>query len=78
MLSAGYILWMLERVFYGPMSDQWRSRPTPRVWRWSTVGTLVALIVLVGVYPNILLDMIANSVAPIYDRVAPLVAQMAT
>jgi NADH-quinone oxidoreductase subunit M len=77
-LSAGYILWLLERVFYGPMSDQWRSLTDATRLEMVTVGTLVALIVLVGVYPNILLDVIANSVAPIYDRVAPLVAQMAT
>ena len=76
--SAGYILWLLERVFYGPMSDQWRSLTDATRLEMATVGTLVALIVLVGVYPNILLDVIANSVAPIYERVAPLVAQMAT
>jgi len=78
LLSAGYILWLLERVFYGPMSDQWRGLTDATRLEMATVGTLVALIVLVGVYPNILLGVIANSVAPIYERVAPLVAQMAT
>jgi NADH-quinone oxidoreductase subunit M len=77
-LSAGYILWLLERVFYGPMSEQWRTLTDATRLEMATVGTLVAVIVLVGVYPNILLDVIANSVAPIYDRVAPLVAQMAS
>jgi NADH-quinone oxidoreductase subunit M len=79
-LSAGYILWLLERVFYGPMSDRWRSLTDATRLEMFTVGTLVAVIVLVGVYPNVLLDVIANGVAPIYDRVqriVPLVAQMA-
>src|SRR3954449_10605123 len=54
LLSAGYILWLLERVFYGPMSDQWRSLTDATRLEMATVGTLVVLIVLVGVYPNIL------------------------
>jgi NADH-quinone oxidoreductase subunit M len=74
-LGAGYILWMLERVFYGPMDAKWSTLPDATRLEMLTIGTLVAVIVLVGVFPNILLDVIANSVAPIYERVAPLVAQ---
>ncbi len=74
LLSAGYILWLLERVFYGPMSDHWRSLTDATPLEMFTIGTLVAVIVLVGVYPNVLLDVIANGVAPIYSKVAPLIA----
>ena len=76
LLSAGYILWLLERVFYGPMSDHWRSLTDATPLEMFTIGTLVAVIVLVGVYPNVVLDVIANGVTPVYQRVAPLVAQM--
>ena len=68
-LAAGYILWMLERVFYGPMADQWKGLPDATRLEMFTVGTLVAVIVLVGVYPNLLLGMIANSVAPILSKI---------
>jgi NADH-quinone oxidoreductase subunit M len=67
-LAAGYILWMLERVFYGPLADQWKGLPDATRLEMATVGTLVAVIVLVGLYPNLLLGMIANSVAPIVGR----------
>jgi NADH-quinone oxidoreductase subunit M len=68
-LSAGYILWMLERVFYGPMAEQWRGLTDATRLEMAYVGTLVVVIVLVGVYPNLLLDLIANSVAPIVARI---------
>jgi NADH-quinone oxidoreductase subunit M len=69
-LSAGYILWLLERVFYGPMADQWKGLPDATRLETVTIGTLVAVIVLIGVYPNLLLDIIANGVAPIVSRFA--------
>lgn len=68
-LSAGYILWLLERVFYGPMAEQWKGLPDATRLEVATIGTLVAVIVVVGVYPNLLLDMIANAVAPIVSRI---------
>jgi NADH-quinone oxidoreductase subunit M len=67
-LAAGYILWMLERVFYGPMAEQWKALPDASRLEMVYVSTLVAVIVLIGVYPNLLLDIIANSVAPIVAR----------
>jgi NADH-quinone oxidoreductase subunit M len=67
-LSAGYILWLLERVFYGPMAAQWAGLPDATRLETVTIGTLVAVIVLVGVWPNVLLEIIANSVAPIVSR----------
>lgn len=67
-LSAGYILWLLERVFYGPLSERWRGLPDATRLEFATIGTLVAVIVLVGVYPNLLLDIVANGVAPIVAR----------
>ena len=69
LLSAGYILWLLERVFYGPMAEQWRGLSDATRLEMAYVGTLVVVIVLVGVYPNLLLDLIANSVAPIVARI---------
>src|SRR5579884_3686940 len=68
MLSAGYILWMLERVFYGPLAERWKGLSDATRLETATIATLVAVIVLVGVYPNLLLDVIANGVAPIVSR----------
>jgi NADH-quinone oxidoreductase subunit M len=66
-ITAGYLLWMLERVFMGPLGQEWRdSHLTDMSAREGfAVGTLVAVIILVGVFPNVIAEMIAGGVTPI-------------
>jgi NADH-quinone oxidoreductase subunit M len=66
-ITAGYLLWMLERVFMGPLGQEWReSHLTDITFREGfAVGTFVAVIILVGVFPNIIAEMISGSVTPI-------------
>ncbi len=58
-LSAGYILWTLQRVVFGPPKSEWDSLSDQNQW-WEHVPVLVlaALIVLLGVYPAIITDML--------------------
>jgi len=57
-LSAGYILWMLERVFYREPKAEWdHVEDADTVEKISTIA-LIAVIMLVGVYPKILTDVI--------------------
>ena len=64
-LTAGYITWMLLKVFFGPLPPRWRhlDDATPR--EMFAVSTLLAVIILVGVYPSGVVDMIAVGVQPI-------------
>jgi len=66
-ITAGYLLWMLERVFMGPLGQEWHdSHLTDMSAREGfAVGTLVAVIILVGVFPNVIAEMIAGGVTPI-------------
>ncbi len=58
-LSAGYILWMLERVFYREPKAEWdHVEDADTVEKVSTIA-LIAVIMLVGVYPRILTDVIS-------------------
>src|SRR4030042_3136403 len=58
-LSAGYILWMLERVFYREPKAEWdHVEDADLVEKVSTIA-LIAVIMLVGVYPKILTDVIS-------------------
>src|SRR6185295_19505502 len=56
-LSAGYVLWMMERVVFGPVRHEWDSVTDQRHW-WehSVVVVLAALVVLLGVYPALMMD----------------------
>lgn len=59
LLSAGYVTWMIHRVFFGPPNERWASLPDANNW-WERVpmAALVILIIGVGVYPAIVVDVI--------------------
>ena len=65
-LSAGYILWTVERVLHGPPSDRWRDLTDATAW-WevTAMASLVIAILAVGVYPALLTRAVEAGVAPI-------------
>ena len=69
LLTAGYILWMLERVFFGPPNPRWADLVDATTWweRLPMVG-LVASILAIGIYPATLVPVIEAGIAPIVAR----------
>lgn len=69
-LSAGYVLWMLQRVVFGPVKHEWDGVTDQRHW-WehAVVIGLAALVVLLGVYPAIMTDMINPAIDSIVLRI---------
>jgi NADH-quinone oxidoreductase subunit M len=70
-LSAGYILWMLQRVVFGPVRHEWDELTDQQHW-WehTAVLTLTGLIVLLGIYPALLMDMIDPAISSIMLRIS--------
>ena len=64
-LTAGYILWMLQRVFYGPPLEKFNDVPDANNIEKVCIFSFVAAIMLVGIYPAILTDVIKLGVEPI-------------
>ena len=64
-LAAGYILWMLQRVFYGPVLEQYNGVKDADAMEKVYMFAFVALILLVGIYPAIVTDVIKMGVSPI-------------
>ncbi|MDD4860144.1 MAG: NADH-quinone oxidoreductase subunit M [Dehalococcoidales bacterium] len=64
-LTAGYILWMLQRAFYGPPKDEFHHVHDADNLEKFYMFILIAVIIAVGVYPAVLTDMIKLGVAPI-------------
>ena len=58
-ITAGYILWMLERVFYREPKAQYEGVEDADVLEKVSIFTFVAVIMLVGIYPRILTDVIS-------------------
>ncbi len=64
-LAAGYILWMLQRAFYGPVLEQYNGAKDADTLERVYMFAFVALIMLVGIYPAILTDIIKLGISPI-------------
>ena len=61
---------MLQRTVFGPVRHEWDGLEDQKYW-WehSAVVGLVALIVLLGVYPALIMDMVGPAVEPIVARI---------
>ena len=64
-VAAGYILWMLQRTFYGPVLEQYEGVKDADALEKVYMFAFVALILLVGIYPAILTNIIKLGVAPL-------------
>src|SRR5579872_608144 len=68
-LTAGYLLWMLKRVFYGPFNTKW-SRLLDANWRESLpLVSLAVVIVFVGIFPSFLIRVITPALSNIMHGV---------
>ncbi|MBI2755740.1 MAG: NADH-quinone oxidoreductase subunit M [Chloroflexi bacterium] len=69
-LTAGYILWRLGSVFYGPLGESWTGLRDAMGRERLAVGVLAAATLLIGVFPNVIAEISAAGVAPIAGEVA--------
>ena len=72
-LAAAYLLWMYQRLFFGELSDFMRGighhLTDMTATEILTLAPLGALIVIFGIFPGLVLDLIAGSVARVLDSV---------
>jgi NADH-quinone oxidoreductase subunit M len=69
-LSATYMLWMFQRVNYGPVTNEKNAAlPDLRPREWAVLVPIVALTIVMGVLPNFFLGPMEPSVQRIVDRV---------
>ncbi len=61
-LSAVYVLWAYQRMMTGPLTPGNRGLGDLRTRELAVVGPLIALLILLGVYPRIALDVIDPAV----------------
>ena len=62
-LSAVYVLWMYQRMMTGPLTDGNESVGDLRPRDLLVVAPLIALLLVLGIYPKIALDVITPAVA---------------
>jgi NADH-quinone oxidoreductase subunit M len=64
-LTAGYILWMLQRTFFGPVKEEFNAVKDADGLEKFYMFVLVAAIMLVGIYPAILTDVFKLGIMPV-------------
>ena len=69
-LSAVYMLWMFQRVNYGPVThEKNRALPDLTAREWALMVPTVAMAVVMGIVPGIFLKPMEPSVARVIERV---------
>jgi NADH-quinone oxidoreductase subunit M len=71
-LGAAYLLWLYQRVFWGPVTkEENRSLPDLNGRELATLVPLVALCFWIGVYPKPILDFLHQPVQEVAARLQP-------
>lgn len=53
-IGAAYLLWMLKRVFFGPLQERWAKLPDASVSEVFVLTTLALLVIVFGLYPKLI------------------------
>ena len=69
-LSAVYMLWMFQRVYYGPVTHEENATlPDLRPREWASVVPLCATALIMGIFPTLFLRPMEPSVRRVVERV---------
>jgi NADH-quinone oxidoreductase subunit M len=70
-LGAIYLLWSYQRMAYGPVREEHRSLPDVSVREAAVLAPILALLLVFGVYPKILIDRIDPTTQAVVQHVQP-------
>src|SRR5881296_393726 len=70
-LTAGYLLWTIQRIYLGPPNEKYKMLPEINGREMFTLVPLGAIVILVGVYPSLVLDLLRTSLDGINQVVVP-------
>ena len=65
-LTAAYILWMYKRIFFGKIPEQYTKIKDPNRYVIVTMAALAAITLILGVYPNPLLNPVADYIQDMF------------
>lgn len=62
LLGAGYMLWTLQRIFFGPLNEKWSTLKDVDKRELAMFIPLSVIIIFLGVYPSAMLNIMNTSV----------------
>ncbi len=60
-LTAGYLLWTYQRIYLGPLNDKYKTLPDLSLREAFTLVPLAIIVLILGVYPHAVLDLLNTS-----------------
>jgi NADH-quinone oxidoreductase subunit M len=72
-LTAGYMLWVLQRVFLGTIPEKWKTLTDMDGRETFMLASLAAIVIFLGIYPSPVLDLMNSSM----NHLAALMQQSA-
>ncbi len=69
-LTAAYMLWTLQRVFLGKVNEKWANLPDINGREIFTLVPLAIIVLVLGIYPSFMLDVMTSSMNHLVDLIA--------
>jgi NADH-quinone oxidoreductase subunit M len=70
-LTAGYLLWTIQRVYLGPPNEKYLKMAEINGREMFTLVPLGVIVILVGIYPSVVLDLLRSSLDHLNQIVVP-------
>ena len=70
-LTAGYLLWTIQRVYLGPPNEKYLKMAEINGREMFTLVPLGVIVVIVGIYPQVVLDLLRASLDQLNQVVVP-------
>jgi NADH-quinone oxidoreductase subunit M len=77
-LTAGYMLWTMQRIYLGKPNEKYLGLPEINARELVTLVPLGVIVVILGVYPHAILDLINTSLLNLNKMVAAAPAAVAS
>jgi len=72
LVTAIFLLQLLERVFFGPVNERWRTMPDLSLGERLAVFPAIALMLVLGFYPQIIVGTVNSTVVQLVTQLKPL------
>ncbi len=69
-LTAAYMLWTLQRVFLGKANEKWSALPDVNAREILTLVPLAVIVLVLGIYPSLMLNVMTSSVNNLVEIIA--------
>ena len=76
-LTAAYMLWTYQRVFLGSLNEKWKGLPDISGREILSLAPLAVIVIVLGVYPKLMLDMMNTTLVSINSLVQPFLTTVA-